>query len=500
MAHSFFAPTPANTIENYTTNNEYFHAASNTHYRMEQRGQEYFQIRWQIGYQGKPTNFDEQRIDYVIGSGHHARTYLHRNADDTLSELPLGWYAERGGYFAMSPGYDKPDHPAAGRPIGYDCMFCHNAYPTVPKEAPKAAEPRYSGALPQGIDCTRCHGQGETHALNPARFTPARQLEVCMQCHLQPSSLPPATIVKRNDRPWFSYNSADPLSTFLLYFDRAKPDDRFEIDSSAYRLRKSACFLQSKGALLCTTCHNPHDPHNDNYDAACQKCHATLNSLRHPQKDQCASCHMPQRRTDDVVNVVVTDHFIQRRPPANPALPTNALYRGPMVPYYPARAIAHPPVPENRMPPDPHNVSGVKAAQSGDFKTAEAEFREAIRIWPSAGDAHSNLANLLALQQDNEQALYEFEQAVKLLPNQTSTRFSYAALLNAMRRFVEAKQQVLMVLEQQPKSAEAHDLLGNLFEREGNTAEAAREYRTAVQLNPSYSQAKQDLAAILSKK
>ena len=27
------------------------------------------------------------------------------------------------------------------------------------------------------------------------------------------------------------------------------------------------------------------------------------------------TCHMPKRRTEDVVHVVMTDHFIERRPP-----------------------------------------------------------------------------------------------------------------------------------------------------------------------------------------
>ena len=68
------------------------------------------------------------------------RTYVHRNADGTLLELPLAWYAEKGGYWAMNPGYDAPDYPYARRQIAYDCMFCHNAYPkprlpdTTPRE------------------------------------------------------------------------------------------------------------------------------------------------------------------------------------------------------------------------------------------------------------------------------------------------------------------------------------------------------------------------------
>jgi hypothetical protein len=37
-----------------------------------------------------------------------------------LVELPLAWYAEKGGYQGFR------------RKIGYDCMFCHNGYPNIP--------------------------------------------------------------------------------------------------------------------------------------------------------------------------------------------------------------------------------------------------------------------------------------------------------------------------------------------------------------------------------
>ena len=114
---------------------------------------------------GKQINVMEKRIDYIMGSGNHARAYLHRTPANTLIQLPLGWYAEKGGYWAMNPGYDRPDHDGFRRPITYDCMFCHNGYPRIPAghEQP-FAQSVYEGPLPEGIDCQRCHGAGERHA------------------------------------------------------------------------------------------------------------------------------------------------------------------------------------------------------------------------------------------------------------------------------------------------------------------------------------------------
>ena len=62
----------------------------------------------------------------------------------------------------------------------------------------------------------------------------------------------------------------------------------------------------------------------------------------------CVSCHMPKRRTDDVVHAVMTDHYIQRRKPARNLVAEMAekretdasAYRGEVVPYYPRAAPA----------------------------------------------------------------------------------------------------------------------------------------------------------------
>src|SRR5262249_42121201 len=85
MGRSFFRPSPANTLETYSTEtssvgNSIYHAASGTHYSMTVRGGQYYQRRWQTGFDGKEANVEEMRIDYVLGSGNHARSYLHRTA------------------------------------------------------------------------------------------------------------------------------------------------------------------------------------------------------------------------------------------------------------------------------------------------------------------------------------------------------------------------------------------------------------------------------------
>ena len=112
-------------------------------------------------------------------------------------------------------------------------MFCHNAYP----DSPPADEGVFPAELPEGIDCQRCHGPGSAHVeaasrkapaetirraiVNPARLSRERQLDVCMQCHLETTSRPLPNVVARFEHGPFDYRPGQPLTDYFLFFDRA---------------------------------------------------------------------------------------------------------------------------------------------------------------------------------------------------------------------------------------------------------------------------------------
>jgi predicted CXXCH cytochrome family protein len=373
MGRSFARPATATTTGKAGTRPSFYHKASDSYFTMIERDGHFYQRRYQAGFDGQETNVIEREIHYVVGSGNHVRAFLHRTSRNTLIELPLAWYAENGGAWAMNPGYDRPDHPGFTRTITYACMFCHNAFPEAPAANSRSgAEPVFSGELPAGIDCQRCHGPGSKHVdaaeagagaedirkaiVNPSRLSAERQLEVCMQCHLETTSFRLPNSIVRYDRSPFSYRPGEPLSEFMLHFDKAPSagdEDRFEIAGAAYRLRQSACFQNSEGALGCTTCHNPHDiPRGEaaaaHYTAVCRQCHSAafdrlMTSGKHTRSGDCAGCHMPKRRTGDVVHAVMTDHYIQRRKPARNLLAPlterreteDNGYHGEVILYYP---------------------------------------------------------------------------------------------------------------------------------------------------------------------
>ena len=532
MGHSLSLPGAQLTPE------PYYHLLSDTYFEMIQRGGQFFQRQYQLGFQGKQANISETQVDYVLGSGNHARTYLHRAADGRLIELPLGWYAENGGTFAMNPGFDRPDHAGLSRAIPYACMFCHNAYPEVPTGRSPRADAVF-GAVPEGIDCQRCHGDGGEHMriasvggsggdlrkaiVNPARLPLERQMEVCLQCHLESNSWSTAGVIPRYEREPFSFRPGERLADFLLQFDQTPAPDRFQIvGASAYRLRQSQCFLKSKGALTCITCHDPHRSEAD-YTASCLKCHA----VRHTASNDCVGCHMPKRRTQDAVHVAMTDHLIQRKPARDLLAPIKEVSQadngGTVEPYYPA-SLAHASdelylgVAQVNVPSTRTTGIATLAGAIENFRPAAAEYylqlgdalrasrrysesiapyEEAVRREPNSAISHQRLALGLVRVQRNKDAEEHFQQAIALASQDATILKEFGVACLEQGRIKEASAALDKSLALDPQQPVAHNALGGVRMKSGDRAGAEASFRDAIRQRPHYASAHHNLAFLL---
>ncbi len=527
MGRSLFRPTPDNTAEDYTGKNEFYHPLSDTHYSMIFRDGAYYQRRGQIGFGGKESNVEESRIDYVLGSGNHARSYLHRTARGTLIELPLGWYSEKGGYWAMGPGFDSR-HPATRRLASYECIFCHDGYPRIPAghDVP-GSEPVFSGDLPEGIDCQRCHGPGGGHVaaaqtaganrekirasiVNPARLSAKLRMDLCMQCHLEPTSTAVPALIRRFNRAPFSFIAGEPLDAFVLAFDHApgQHGDKFEIvGSSAYRLRQSRCFRESKDTLTCDTCHDPHRTLRGkeaarHYSEVCRQCHSAafdvlVSSGRHPATTECATCHMPKRRTEDVVHVVMTDHLIQRRPASRDLLaelperhPTDAgEYHGEVVPYYPATLP--------RAGPDALYRALAQVAQMNNLRAGVTELARLLALQqPSEAEWYLQLGDAWLARGEPAKAVAAYDRAVRLKPQMVRGLQWLAKGLKASGQSQRSGEALQRAIQIDPSDGGSWYQFGVLASDQGRTGEAIERMQRAIALDPDLPGVYTTLAAI----
>jgi predicted CXXCH cytochrome family protein len=574
IAESYARTAMARTFGSVRTGNEFpelkggsfQHEASDESFTVYKRDGKPYLKRHQAGFDGVVANVFEARLDYWFGSGQHARSYISRTKAGELVELPLTWYVGKGGYWAMSPGYDRPDHAGFSRKLSYRCMSCHNGNIQSSASADAwEAGTRFPAALPEGIDCQRCHGPGQAHLaavrqglsaervrsaiINPARLAPKRQMEVCMQCHLETTSLKlPATLL-RYGRSVFSYRPGEPLENYILHFDRAsdsegenRPTDRFEFASAAYRLRQSACYRKSGGALTCTTCHNPHEPSNTpaalrRYTEACQGCHQTvvqklIAARRHPDSQDCAACHMPKRRPSDAIHTLVTDHFIQTRPPADPAGPlveqhdgNTSPYRGRVELYYPTKLEK---TSENELylalaqvKHDANLDQGLRDLEAAIarhapahaefyFELAEAYRRagnlpKAITFYEQAGvragadwQHFYRLGTTLTTAGQPERAAQTLERARLLAPQEAAVLEAIANLLARQGKLAEAVDTLQAALALEPESAGLHNVLGARLFQLNDTKGAEQAWREAIRLRPEAATMRLNLANLLA--
>jgi Tfp pilus assembly protein PilF len=563
MARAFAKPRPAGDIEDFGAP-PFLHSSSGQTMAIAREkvdGVERLVFRrWQTGPDGKPIHRIEIPVDWILGSGDHARTYLYRTPGGELYQLPLAWYSQTRSW-GMAPGFDRADHQGVLRRVRRECVFCHTAYPELPAGADVyGASQTFPAELPEGIGCQRCHGPGAEHVgwalggigsleeirasvFNPGRLPVEKRDEVCQACHFQPSVT--LSGLRRFGRGDFSYQAGEPLADYLVQVDVEEEgtprSGRFEINHHPYRLKQSRCFLESAGRLSCLTCHDPHrrvpEPRKvEHYRAACLSCHAEEACSR-PEHGtatdatdanaaapaDCAGCHMPRRRTQDVVHVVMTDHKITRRPggpellaplserdpvlvgldllPGAPGGALGEVYRAAAVVRAVPQAEAVAYLEKKLQEAKPAEVEpwlDLAEAQLGRRPAAaEKTLAEVLERAPGHPQALELLATARARQGRRDEAIAGLRELLARHPERLEAELSLGVLLFQGGYRDEAAARLERVVARRPVSVTGWYYLGEIRAAQDRPADAIACWRRTLEVDPTATRAYLALGRIL---
>ncbi|MEM7052842.1 MAG: tetratricopeptide repeat protein [Acidobacteriota bacterium] len=528
MAQSFYAPSRDKSIEDFDAG-PWRHQASGRTYEMVWQEEALVFRRWLEGPEGERLHLWEQTVDWVMGSGNHSRSYLVHNAGGELYQLPIAWYTQEGRW-GMSPGYDRVDHEGVSRRVRRECMACHTALPRVAEGSDGFHQPHiFPMELPAGTGCQRCHGPAARHVdlalggllgldeirrsvVNPGKLAPRERDSVCNQCHLQPSVA--IAKVQRFGQGTYDFRPGEDLEDHLVLVDVEESEfsrpERFEINHHPYRLEQSLCFEKSAGELSCLTCHDPHRkvaPENrlEHFRDACASCHqlsdCDLEGMTAEQRSaagvdgaidsqDCVSCHMPKRRPQDVVGVVMTDHFI-RRQPGGPELVAPRQERDP-----PLTGI-HLMRPERRDPMGQlyRALSAVRAGGGAAQAGAELFEQEMARLAPAASEPWLDLLRLRIKAGRLLPAREAAAEALKRDPESLEARSWLAVAQAGQGRRTSALRVLDSVLRKDPARIDPRFNRGRIRLAEGDWQGAREDFQEVVAQRPNQASGWLQLAA-----
>ncbi len=139
---------------------------------------------------------------------------------------------------------------------------------------------------------------------------------------------------------------------------------------------------------------------------------------------------------------------------------------------------------------------GMTLRKQGKVAEAIGFYQRALRVKansPDSAKVHWQLGLALDDQGKNEDALQEFYDAMKLIPQDSGMRTNLGVKLARQGKLIEATEQFNEALRLDPNNAEAHVNLGLVFLLSDKPDEAHQEFSTALRLKPDLAAARDNL-------
>jgi protein O-mannosyl-transferase len=145
------------------------------------------------------------------------------------------------------------------------------------------------------------------------------------------------------------------------------------------------------------------------------------------------------------------------------------------------------------------NNLGNALAAEGRFDEAVDQFQRALRIDPNDSDAVYNLGNALARQGNFEAAGKQLQYALQVNPRNAMAAYDLGNVRVRQGRFDEAMNQFERALKTDPGLTRAHYNIGNLLTQQGKLDEAIAHFRQVMLLAPEDGRAPYHLGQIFSR-
>jgi protein O-mannosyl-transferase len=145
-----------------------------------------------------------------------------------------------------------------------------------------------------------------------------------------------------------------------------------------------------------------------------------------------------------------------------------------------------------------HYDLGRALSGAGRLDDAMVQFQAALRLQPNHFKAQNDLAGVLARLGRTDEAILHYHQAIELQPDFMTARDSLCAVLIQTGRLNEALQEANAALRIATNSAGTFNNLGNIYFRQQRLEEALTNYRRAIGIKPDDAEARSNLGVVLA--
>lgn len=154
-------------------------------------------------------------------------------------------------------------------------------------------------------------------------------------------------------------------------------------------------------------------------------------------------------------------------------------------------------VPQNSRPY--YNDLGNILYKQGKLEEAVKQYQIAIKLRPDFIEAYNNLGNVLLEMGRVEESATQYRTALKLRPDITDIRINLANLYLSMGQLDEATIELKTASELRPEDPAIHNDLAAVYARRNKHKEAVREYQEVLRLNPESIKTHYDLGMLYVK-